>query len=669
MRDKRPMEDSELVAFLARKLEDALNDEDGDISEVRQENLDYYLGEPYGDERDGYSSIVTRECLEAIEWALPSIMRVFTSGDKVVVFDPVGPEDEDQAEQETDVINYHILKKNDGFMLFYTWFKDALMFPNGYAKCWVDESENTTTEEYNGLNEFELSQLLSQEGVEPVEHESVTAMTASGMEEVHSVRIRRTETKRRLIVEPVPPEQVAVDKDLACLNLDKGDFNAHRVKRNFTWLVNNGYDPDELEEAYGESREWNDERVNRMFYDEESPDIDDDDDSSMREFWVSECFVKVDYDGDGLAEMRKVVLIGAKIFENEELDYQPLVALSSVPMQHKHTGLSLLEMVKDLQRIQSTLTRLLLDNLYRIGIRRKYVGESALLEDGSTISALMDTAAELIPCRDETRIKEEVIQSVVPEIQPVIQSLRDQQQTRTGIAPNLSLDPNVLQQATMGAFTNALAQASQRIEMITRIFAETGVKQLMRKAHQQLRQHMDKPEAIKLRGKWVNVNPSEWRERDDISANVGLGFNNKDQLVQMLMGLLNLQKEALGAGLADREKIYNTLERLVEASGLGSAERYFNNPAMTPPPQPQQDPLEKIAQMEAMLKRQELQLKEQKQQMDMMAKVADLDLKRREQARKERQTEADIADMEASHVETLTEFELEHNRNIPGSAV
>ena len=660
------MTESEIVAFIGRKVEQSLNNDDGDLSQVRKDSFDFYNGEDFGNERDGYSSIVTREALEAVEWALPSMLKPFVSGTKAVVFNPVGMEDEEQAAQDTEVVNHLLLKENDGYYLFYCWIKDILMYPNGYVKAWIDESEKVTTESYKGLNENELTMLSSDPDLEIVEAESypetVTQQVPNEMGiitevpvqiELYDVKCKRTENQRKLVVNNVAPDQLLIDNDLAHISLDDADFIAHRVRRNFTWLVNNGYDPDELEKVGLDGHhEWNDERVNRMFYEDENPDTESDDDDSMREYWVHECYVKLDTDGDGLAENRKIVMIGDKIFENEEYADQPFIACSAILMSHKHAGMSLVDIEKAYQQVKSALTRNLLDNVYRINTRRKYVGENALVDGGMTMDALLNAASEIIPTRDPASIIEETIQPIIGEILPAIQEIDKQRRTATGIAPDLSLDPNVLQQSTEGAYQTALNTASERLETMTRNFAEIGVKPLFRKCHRLIREYMDKPLTIKIRGQWADVDPSDWIHRENMDVNVGLGRDGQGQKINNLMTVLGMQRETMPLGLSDRQTIFNTSEKIVEAMGEDNPETFFLDPKKTPPPQPQPDPtqmtLEATMQIEGnkvqsneRIKMAELQAKGQSEaasnQLNTEKTLADVSIKERELNLKEQE--------------------------------
>jgi len=684
--------ESEVVGFLGRKIAQAMNDEDGDISDIRKENFNYYIGKEYGDEREGYSKYISRETLEAIEWVLPLVLRVFLSGDQIVTFDPVNPEDEKAAKQETDITNHYIMKANrpQGFLALHHWMKDALMNPNGYLKVYMENCRKVDVGVVTGVNDFGLQMLEEDPEVEIIEQRSrvihipqemaaepggvpegspnqqpqpVTSMPGmSSPMEVFDLKIRTTRKVMELRIMPVPGEEVLVDNDCTSQDMDEADFLCHRVRKTFTQLVNEGIDPDELDKASnGDNYKWNDERVNRLFYEDENPDAQDEDDPSMREFWVHECYAWFDYNGDGIGEQRRVLLIGDSVFENEETNYQPLISLSSILMPHKHTGLSYLELVKDLQLLGSVLTRQLLDNVYKINVRRKVFSEDALTEDGSTMEALLNTQAEFIPVRGlaTNAFMPEPTQSIIGELLPVIQHFKTQGTSRTGVSPEAQVDPNALQEIRQDVMANAMDRASQRVEMLVRIFAETGYRQLMQKTHQLLRSHWDIEKTIKLRGEWVNVDPQGWRDRTDMTVNVGLGFNTKQLQIGLLTQLLSIQKEALSQGLTDAPKLYNTLERLTSAAGLGDARQAFVDPesAEYKEPQPQPDPNMILAQAQAKAlevdaqtkgakvqldgqkTQQELQLK----QLELQGKQLDRELKMRELAIREKEMEREGA--------------------------
>jgi hypothetical protein len=692
-RNNEEMTENQIVGFLGRKIWQAMNDEDGDISDVRKENFNYYMGFEYGDERDGYSKYVTREVLETVEWVLPSVLRVFLSGDKIVTFEPTGPDDEDQARQETDITNYFVMNKNKngegGFLALHHWMKDALMYPNGYIKAHMEEKTITDVGVVTGLSDVGVAMLEADDEVEIIAQRTRMIQTPAeqaveGMQqptplppnvnplgmgsvekEVYDLKIRTTKQVTQLRIDPVPGEEALIDNDCVSLNLDDADFVCHRVRKAYTHLVNEGYDPDELDQVgLGEDYQWNDERVNRLFYEDEDPDAEDEDDPSMRTFWVHECYAWFDNDGTGVAQHRRVVLIGDRVFENEETNYQPLIALSSILMAHKHTGMSYVDIVKDIQILSSVLVRQLLDNTYKQNVGKKVFSEDALTEDGSTMEDILNTQAEWIPVRGaaQNAFAAEPINSVIQQLLPVIQYVDQSKASRTGVTPESGVDPNALQEVRQEVFANALDRASQRIEMLTRIFAETGYRWLMLKVHQLLRSHWDMETTIKLRGEWINVDPQGWRDRTDMRINVGLGFNTKPQQLGLLVQMLSMQKEALAAGMADYKKLYNTLERLVNAAGLGDVRQYFIDPDSPEyqPPQPKPSAEETLANAQAQALTREQDRKDKESGTEMMGKQAEAQMKMMEAqaAREDKAADRTIKIRELALAEVKAEKEI-----------
>ena len=668
------MSEHQALGFLGRKILQAMNDEDGDLSQVRQENLNYYIGDEYGDEREGYSKFVTREVLETVEQVLPSVLRVFLSGDQIVAFDPVGPEDEDQARQETDITNHYVMKANrdgeGGFLTLHNWVKDALMNPTGYIKVSLEEKDVTSAGVMTGLTELGVFRVMQDKNIEIREQRSYTEQIEQrdpntgepylAEIEIFDLKIRRTKKVKKLRIDPVPPEECLVDNDCTSPNLDTADFVCHRVRKTYSQLVSEGYDAEELDlVGTEENYQWNDERVNRLFYEDEDPDAEDEDDDSMRKFWVHECYAWYDYDGTGVAQHRLTTIIGDKIFENEEIDFQPMVSLSSILMQHKHTGMSFVEVVKDLQLLSSTLTRQLLDSIYKFNVGKDFINEDALTEDGSTMDALLNTQAEYVPVRGipQNAVMAAPRQSIVQEILPVMEYVKNSRVNRTGVSMETAVDANSLQEVRQDVFVNALDRASQRIEMLVTIMAETGFRWLFTKVHQLLRSNWDVKTTIKLRGEWVPVDPQGWEDRTDLTVNVGLGFHTKHILLGILVQLLSIQKEATAAGLSDPAKIYNTLEKLVNAAGVGDVRMFFNDPEDPNfvPPEPQPDANMILAQAQAQALQQEQQRKgfeaQNKAQTDQQKAIVDVQMGARELRIKEIDQQIKLRELALKEVE------------------
>lgn len=615
------MDDRRLVSLIAKKLDRSLNDQGGEVSDVREDNFDRYYGKPYGNEEEGYSSYVSRECLEVVEWALPSVVKVFLSSDRVVEFDAIGEDDEDQARQETDIVNHWLLRKNKGFLMLYELIKDVLMNPVAYAKVWVDEREVERIESYKGVLPPQMEAFEADEANEITDViENVVMLDELGEEiSVYDIRIKRRETLRDIVFSAMPPEEVMIDRDLTSLDCDEADFICHRVRRSFSYLVEQGFDPDELDDVTQESeKEFNDERVNRLFYEEEHPtgSDQDDDDEPTKSYWVHEIWGQFDVDEDDVAERRHILMIGDKIFENERIEYQPVVACSAIPIPHKHTGMSYIEAVKDLQLISSDLYRQLLNNVYKQNVRKTFMHDACVLDTNETMNQFLDPDNELVLTRTPPReaIYYEEPAMVITEILEAIRLVQERPQMRSGVSPQLSLDPDVLMKSTEGAFNQAMDWANQRLETLVRIFAEAAMKPIMLKAHHLARTYVDVDRQFKIHGKWVIANPRDWNTRDDMSVDVGLGKNSKQEKIQALTAVLASQREALPYGLSNLKLIYNTLERMTLASGVGPVSAFYVDPEGDDfqPPEPTPDPAMIVAEAEKMKAEAEAQSKPQK---------------------------------------------------------
>ena len=634
----KPLNEDEILQIINRHAERAQNRDEGDLSAERQEIFSRYYGKLYGNEKKGRSSFRTREVLEAVEWAIPTLVRAFLGARRAVVFEPQNAEDEDQAEQETDVVNHEVLRANegDGFEALHNFIKGALMAPTSYLKVIMDKTKETTVEHIGGIPSTELSvftedptiQILEQTSKivpipvvvppDPNNPQAQEPQTSMQPIEFFELRVRRTVDKRSLKIMCVPGEEMLVDRALTSINLDNSSFLCHRRIEYLSDLIEMGFDRAKIEEAGqasdSEGSAWFQERVNRLYRIDEAPDGYSDShdlDPSMRPIEVRECYLRIDTTGEGVAQRRRILVVGDKIIENEETQYQPLIAMSSLLIPHKHSGLSIAELVMDIQQLLTTLTRQMLDNIYRLNLRKKVISLDSLLEGGLTLNALLNRDAEIVMVRGMAHqsVFPEQAPSILQDVLPIIQDARQATTLRTGINPETSIDPNTLQQSTFGAFTAALEKASERIELVTRCMAETGIKQLFRKVHHLNRMFPDVLKTVKLRGKWVQIDTSEWEERNDVRTNVGLGHHSRQTLVMLLGQFLQKQLEMLPLGLTDLRRIYNALDKFSEVMGLGSVSQYFLDPSdetakldaiMPPPPPPDPQAILAEAQAEAL---------------------------------------------------------------------
>ena len=627
----------ELSAHLEQEINAALGYKDGKLTEQRSDALDRYYGKKYGNEQEGRSQIVTRDVADVIEWIMPSLMKIFTSGDQVVKFEPQGPEDVEMAKQSTDYVNYVIMRQNPGFHTIYQWFKDALLQKNGVIKHYWDDSSETLREEYKNLTEEEFMAILVDDNVEVKEHTEV--INEEGVPSSHDVVVNRTYADGQVRIEPVPPEEFLIDK--YAKTIDTARFVAHRVKRTKSELLEQGYPKSKIENVFNnDEADYKAERLSRFSHEQDNSPEGDIDDG----VWVTECYLRVDFDNDGIAELRKVTKVGDELLDNEAVDSVPFSSLTPIPMPHKFYGLSIYDLISDLQLIKTTLMRNLLDNMYLTNN-----GRYEVVEGQANLDDLMTSRPGGIV---RVRTPGAVNPLGTPQLDQnsfnmlgYLDSIREE---RTGVSKNsMGLSENGLKShQTATGVGQMMTAAQQKIELIARIFAETGMKDLANSVYM-LVQKFEKPEKIvRLNNRWTTLYPHEWKEKLDCVAQVGLGFGNKDMNLMHLGRLsqtIQMIAQHPAAGMLLKPKnVYNLVAEQIKAMGMKNVDDFITDPGDQDVPKRQgPSPEEQAKQMEAQLKAEEIKVKLQKlqqesaikqQEMQLEADIAaqDLELKRQE---------------------------------------
>jgi hypothetical protein len=621
--------DKDILALIEQEEENAYGINDAELSDARAEAIKYYLGEPFGNEIDDRSQVVSTDTQDVIESALPQLLKVFVSGDKVVVFDPRGPEDVDTAEQETEYVNHVVMEKNHGFHVFYVWFKDALLSKNGYVKVWYEDYEETEEEFYQGLTDAQVNMLV-QDGVEVLEHtaypdpsfpaelaQQAQMMQQAGMQvppipQLHDVKIQKVDTKGCVKICNVAPENIMVSTETPGLDLQESRFVQHRELMSIDEAKKMGFDVSE--DTWSDVESFYQESDARDLYGEDQANLE------ITDVLVKDTYYKID------GKRMRYVVVGNAIVHQEEVEIVPFACLSPIVMPHRHIGRSYADLVKDIQLIKSTLIRGALDSMYLANSPRFAMNSDRVnLEDmlvsrpGGIVRVKGDPAGSILPLES-------------PPVSPIsfsmVEYMDASKEKRTGVTSyNQGLDANSLNKTATGI--SIIAQASQeRLLLVARLFAETGVKDLFMMVHRLVRKHQNKAEVVRLRNKWVEVDPRQWKTRTDMSISVGLGTGNKDQQLQHLQNILLTQKEALQIGVATPKNIYNALIRLAQNAGFKDAEEFYTSPEENQQ-QPQPDP-------EMVKAEQEMQLEQKKHQDDMqmqqMKGAADMQLAREKMA-------------------------------------
>ena len=640
-----------LLSLIAQEISGSLGFYASDLSKQRENALKYYLGEPLGHEVEGRISVVIQDLLEFIESILPSLMRMFTQSDKVVNFEPMQPEDVQYAEQITDYCNFIFNHDNDGFGILQSMFKTALLQKNGFCKVYWKVSKEQKKERYRNLDETQYQALLIDDEVEVISVEEVVdekeaALIEPGLEEAmaesnvsYNVEVRRTKEYGRCAIEPVPPEEILVSS--RAKSLKDCDFIAHRVTKTISELLDMGFKKSDVEKLpSAESEFFNTEAMIRRSYDDATTDLElTNVDPAMRVVQITECYMRADVDGDGIAELRKIIVGGSgynsyNILENEEISVLPFAMCVAIPMPFRFFGLSMYDLLADVQLMSTSIMRQTLDNMYMQNSARTIVVDGqANLDD-----LLTTRPGSIVRVKSPNAVTPLQTPNFLNEGLSMMKKIDEVKEKRSGV-PNqlMGLNPDTINKShtTAQSVNQMMNSSTQRIELIARSFAE-GVKEIFKNVLSVVCEYQDRERIIKLRGKFVSIDPREWVNRYDCTVQVGLGTGNQDQRLEVLQRGLGVQEKLLqagGLGLVTPQNIYNTLENYLQNSGYKDASQFFVNPANAPPQPPkpkEQDPALQLAaqdiQMRAAKNQADIQLKQQKQKADEVFKAGKLNL-------------------------------------------
>ena len=598
------MSEDELQNRVRQYISDAIQYIDDEISPLRAESTKYYLGDEFGNEVQGRSQVVSRDVRDSVQSVLPSLMRVFFGTEKVVEFVPRGPEDIAQAEQATDYINHILKQDNDAVSTFYSVFKDALMNKSGIVKWWWDDSIEVSTHSFEALPEAAMGLLLEEEGVEAVSVESrpdpnipqdqVETMEIQGMPvpQLYDIEIRRKKPKNKVRVETMPPEEFFVDA--AATSMANAQVVGHRTMATVSDLVAMGYEEDMVSQYATDQVEFLDNENYIARHPDTSGAIDFG--QYQRRVQYVEAWCKIDFDGDGIAELRKICTVGDNyhVVNNEPASDIPFSIFACDPEPHLFFGSDLADLTKDIQRIKSAVIRGMLDSLAFALYPRTGVVEGMVDID----DVLNPEVGSVIRMRQPGMVQQLDVPFLGKEAFPMVQYLDQMKTERTGqSAASQGLDPDVLQSTTRAGVMATIKGAEQHTEMIARLFAEMGFKPLFKGLLKLIIEHQDQERMVRLRNEWVPVDPRVWDTAMDVSVNVGMGAGQVDEKMAMLTQVAArqeamMEKMGLDNPLVSLGQYRYTLSKMLEVAGWEDANQFFKPlpPDWSPPPAPPPGP-------------------------------------------------------------------------------
>lgn len=647
------MTDSELGAMMAAEKADALSSQNASqLSAEREQALSYYMGDMVKDmpSIEGRSKAVSTDVFDTIEGMLPDLLEIFTAGEEVVRFNPVGPEDVPAAEQETQYVNHIFLQKNDGFLVLYSMIKDALLSKMGIVKVHWKEEESEERDTYLDQPEDVFAMVQADTSVEVVEHTEHDGL--------HDFTLVEKTTYGCAKVEPVPPEEFGIAR--RARSIKDAAYCFHEVVRSQQDLIDDGYDAEQIEKlpTYGE-----DQKIEESARDTVNEGGEKSGDSglnkAMRPIRVTEHYTRMDYDGTGTRLYR--VTTGGESTEVLKhkgqasvvpVDFMPFAAMTPVIVTHRFFGRSIADLVMEIQRIKTALLRALLDNAYLAVNPITEVAESTSLGGTTLDDLLVRRPGGLVRTKVPGGINIIEHPGVSNDVFPLFEYQDTVREWRTGITrQGVGLDANALNNQSATAAAQLHSASKARLRLIARIFAETGVKDLFWLLHATIRKNASQSETIQVSNNWITVDPRQWKSRKDLTISVGLGTGSKQEQLAGMQILIGAQKEAAANGmtnLVSPQNFYNSAKKLVRLVGEKAVDQFFTDPSTQPAPQPKPDPemikIQGQLEVEKMQAQADIALSDKKLQADLAKISADLQMSR-EKNEMDLQQKREIHDM------------------------
>lgn len=574
--------DKSLVTAIQRDISDAESYQDAVILPTVKERYEiYYADKDYYARKfprlSKVSSLVSTDVTDTIEWALPSLIKVFTGGDEVVTVQGVSEEDDENAEIMQNLLVYQLQRQNRFFPILYNWMKDALITGMGIIKCYWDRKEDYQL----------LEQSMNMRAFQELQHQNVKIQSVEGPDEFGIVRVQYLSpyyVKNAPVIENILVSELLYSSDAK--TLDEANFVAHKKKVTMSYLREK-----EQQGIYANVDQitpkpmtgiLNDDIVEQVIgdnYQGMSAEADD----ARAEVTLYECYTKIDWDNDGVLEDMIVTIVDDTILRVEPnyMGRHPFFSISPTKDPHRiWVKRSYAELIGELQDLKVALTRQIVQNIALTNDPKMILAEDAINIDdyvkGRAVirkkanHAMQDVAMSM------------PVNQLSPYTYQFLEYIESQKENRTGITRyNQGLDASTLNKTASGI--NAIMGAStQRLELIARMFAETGVYELFRFMIGLNQKFIDQETVIRLTNKELAISPDDLQGNFDLVVNAGISIASKESTQMMLQSMLTalMQVRAAGIPIVTPDNVYNLFKKWIEAAGFKNYADYITDPAL-----------------------------------------------------------------------------------------
>ena len=566
---KEKVDDDQLLKLVDSGISNSVGDflNSSELARERLQSTYEYAGVPLAHlSPNGVSKIVSTDTTETVEAYLAIISELMFNNNRLARFKPweASPMAIKQANQASDMVNYCIFKKNRGWELMNTWVKSALLWKNAVIRWDYIEDQAVSFEEYEEITEEALDEKLSDSEIEIVGDLNFDP----DVQLYRDVRLKRTVDKSRVKLENIPPENFRISRD--AMNIDDADFVGIQVEMTRSEIRTRwpdiAKDIDDWSELPSGADEWEQSRY--------SEDVAVRKRVTGQEHWqgsrsqelypleanrnvsVTECWMNVDRDGDGIAELKHIIIAGTHILYEEDAECVPLASLSPYEIPYEFYGLSVADMTRSTTLTSTAILRGFVENTYLTNYSPKLADPNVV--DFGALQNLKPK--QIIPTNGNP-------QGAVTELQPsnisngtvpLLEYLQTHKEQATGMSKAAQgLQDELYVSGNSEVKLGQVMTATQkRIQHIVRRFAEGGFKRLIEGVYRTMKKNMDMVTVVPETGYGAfDINPAELPMAMDLEVDVDLGENSnankRDKLLMIATQLLPMLKEG-GQGMVLR---------------------------------------------------------------------------------------------------------------------
>jgi hypothetical protein len=580
------MTDSELVSVIMQAKEDAAT-YTGEFSKENEKYLSAYLAQKNFEFKASpdQSSVVSTDIFDVVEADMPSLARVFLGSGDIMSFTANTDNENElqEVEDKTKFVNWVVRNQPESYKTQIDWLKDAEIQKCGVVKYYYDESKDVEEVEFKGVDAQEIQEIIESLRGADVDKVEISEQEESEELEVFDVKFRVTREKKCIKIINIPSESFLITKNATSKH--DADIVGDVCFKTRSELLADGFPRKLIEQlpAYGEEDKRN-SGINQIRNSDQDGDVGT---VSMtgwatQKVQIYDLYARVDFDGDGIAEDRHIMICGNKVLVNDYFNHRPYAMLSAIPIPHKAIGRSRAEVTYQTQLEKTALKRGLLDNIYQANAPRNVVHPDVDLDDMLTMRQngiiRLDDDTTVLP---QNAVFPLITQYTGDKTLQVIQYVDQSRANSTGaLMSSQGLDADAIAKETATRFEGIEKSGSAKIELIARNYAETGYRDLFEGIAWIASRYQDTEAEFTVLGKAMTVNPSKWKYNHHVETNVGLGAGNNEALVGALQGIyqIQLQLKAQGSQLVDEVDIFNTLKRITDGLGLPRVDELFNNP-------------------------------------------------------------------------------------------